>query len=214
LRHPAGGAHDARGASERSRPTRTPGEDAGTPRRTKFVAFRTHGKEARHDGLPNLPKDAAGLAHRPGGRRTPALLSTGGRRTPAPLDRSQRPHAEKVARNRPAEARDACTIAGVTYDWTPGSICELQFTYTGLTRTAAGGPDTNDVLKCQLKPLNGAEYNVSFTETQWARLQQAFPQGVCDYAKPGVAQQPSAAPWLSFSGGPGGVPLGDPPVSD
>jgi hypothetical protein len=90
----------------------------------------------------------------------------------------------------------------------------MQFTYTGLSRMAAGGPDTNDVLTCQQKPLNRAEYNVSFTEAQWTRLQQAFPLGVCDFTKIGVAQQPPTAPWLSFSGGPGGVPLGDPPRSD
>jgi hypothetical protein len=129
-------------------------------------------------------------------------------------DTADVPHEGKVARNRPAEAHDACTIKGVTFDWTPGSICDTQFTYTGLTRMAAGGPNTNDVLKCQLKPLNRAEYAVSFTDSQWTRISQAFPQGVCDYTKPGVAQQPPTAPWLSFSGGPGGVPLGAPPESD
>ena len=129
-------------------------------------------------------------------------------------DTTEVPHEVKVARNRPAEAHDACTINGVTFDWTPGSICDTQFTYTGLTRMAAGGPNTNDVLKCQLKPLNRAEYAVSFTDSQWARLGQAFPQGVCDYTKAGVAQQPPTAPWLSFSGGPAGVPLGAPPESD
>lgn len=129
-------------------------------------------------------------------------------------DNSNQSHDEKVARNRPAEAHDACTIDGVTYDWTPGSPCDVQFTYTGLTRMAAGGPDTNDVLKCELTPLNRAEYAVSFTDAQWTRLTQAFPQGVCDFTKAGIAQQPPTAPWLSFSGGPGGVPLGPPPESD
>jgi hypothetical protein len=129
-------------------------------------------------------------------------------------DNSNLSHDAKVTRNRPGEARDACTINGVTYDWTPGSPCDMQFTYTGLTRMAAGGPDTNDVLKCQLQPLNRAAYAVSFTDAQWTRLMQAFPQGVCDFAKAGVAQQPPTAPWLSFSGGPGGAPLGPPPESD
>jgi hypothetical protein len=119
-----------------------------------------------------------------------------------------------VTRNRPLEARDACTINGVTYDWTPGSLCDMQFTYTGLTRMAAGGPDSNDVLKCQLRPLNRAESAISFTDHQWSRLTQAFPQGVCDFAQAGVAQQPPTAPWLSFSGRPGGVPLGPPPASN
>ena len=89
----------------------------------------------------------------------------------------------------------------------------MQFTYTGLSRMVAGGPTTNDVLKCQLKPLNRADYNVAFTDAQWARLQQSFPSGVCDYSKPGVMQQPPTAPWLTFAGGPGGMPLGPPPTA-
>ena len=129
-------------------------------------------------------------------------------------DNSALSHEAKVARNRPAAARDACTINDQEYDWTPGSICDMQFTYTGLTRMVAGGPDTDDVLKCQLKPLNRADYNVTFTDAQWTRLQQTFPQGVCDFSQPGVAQQPPTAPWLDFSAGPGGVPLGAPPTSD
>jgi hypothetical protein len=40
----------------------------------------------------------------------------------------------------------------------PGSVCDSEFTWTGLTRVVAGGPDTNDVVKCQLKPLNRFDY--------------------------------------------------------
>src|SRR5262249_61777346 len=122
-------------------------------------------------------------------------------------------HEAKVARNRPPEAHDMCTIDGQDHAWVPGSICDAEFTYTGLIRMTAGGPNTNDVLKCQLKPLNRANYNVTFTDAQWARLQNAFPQGVCDYSKDGVGQQPPTAPWLDFSSGPGGTPLGPPPES-
>jgi len=35
-------------------------------------------------------------------------------------------------------------------------------------------------MHCTLKPLSPAGYTVSFTAGQWARLQQAFPDGVCD----------------------------------
>jgi hypothetical protein len=65
----------------------------------------------------------------------------------------------------------------------------------------------------QLQPLNRADYNVTLTDAQWARLQNAFPQGVCDYSKEGVGQQPPTAPWLDFSAGPGGIPLGPSPES-
>ena len=44
------------------------------------------------------------------------------------------------------------------------------------------------------------------------RLGNALPTGVCDYRKPGVAQQPSV-PWMTFADGPGGQPLGTAPES-
>jgi hypothetical protein len=37
---------------------------------------------------------------------------------------------------------------------------------------------------------------------------------ICDFSRPGVGQQPPIAPWLTFSAGPGGVPLGPPPKSE
>ena len=128
-------------------------------------------------------------------------------------DRSSLPHEKKVTRNKPAAARDACIVDGVEYDWTPGSICDQKFTYLGLIRMTAGGPVTNDVLKCQLKPLNRVDYNVAFTDEQWSRLQATYASGVCDYSKPGVEQSKPRAPWLTFADGPGGRPLGKPPVS-
>jgi hypothetical protein len=127
-------------------------------------------------------------------------------------DRSSLPHERKVTRNKPAAARDACIVDGVEYDWTPGSVCAAKFTYTGLIRMTAGGPVTNDVLKCQLKPLSRLDYNVSLTDAQWARLQSTFASGVCDYSKRGVGQG-KPKPWLTFADGPGGRSLGKPPVS-
>src|SRR5262245_51280741 len=128
-------------------------------------------------------------------------------------DKSTATHEAKVAKAKPAAARDVCMVGGQEHEWTKGSVCDQQFTYTGLTRMVAGGPNTNDVLKCQLKPLNRTEFKASFTDVQWARLQQAFPDGVCDYTKPGVAQQPPKAAWLTFASGPGGTPLPAPPVA-
>jgi hypothetical protein len=53
---------------------------------------------------------------------------------------------------------------------------------------------------------------VTFTVDQWARLQAAFPNGVCDWTQPSVDVQPTV-PWLTFKDGPGGKPLGLAPVS-
>ena len=51
--------------------------------------------------------------------------------------------------------------------------------------------DTIYTMKCQLKPLDRADYNVTFTDAQWVALQATFPTGVCDFSKPGVGFQPN-----------------------
>jgi hypothetical protein len=125
-------------------------------------------------------------------------------------DRSDRTLAEKVLRNRPAAAVDACWIGGQKV--TDMQKCRAAFPYWSDPRIAAGGPLADDVIKCSLKPLDRDDYEVEFSDAQWGRLQKAFPDGVCDYSTPGQFQQPSV-PWMSFAGGPGGQPLGDAPRS-
>ena len=56
-----------------------------------------------------------------------------------------------------------------------------------------------------------ADYAVTFTDEQWATLQATFPNGVCDFSRPGVNQGPPKARWLTFAGGPGGRALGNAP---
>ena len=56
---------------------------------------------------------------------------------------------------------------------------------------------TDDVMKCQLKPMVREDYPVTFTDEQWQHLQEAFPTGVCDYTKPGVSQRGAVA-WLTY----------------
>jgi hypothetical protein len=125
-------------------------------------------------------------------------------------DRSGDSLEVKVARNKPADAVDACFVAD--HEVTDMATCRTLYPYYGDARIVAGGPFTDDVLKCRLRSLNRADYNVAFTDAQWAQLRQAFPTGVCDWSKPGVDQVPSV-PWTTFAGGPGGVPLGAAPTS-
>ena len=42
------------------------------------------------------------------------------------------------------------------------------------------------------------DYQVPFSAAQQTRLQQIFPQGVCDWTKPGVGQVPFAGPWQRY----------------
>jgi hypothetical protein len=118
--------------------------------------------------------------------------------------------ADKVVQDKPGNATDSCWINSLQI--TNVSLCQAVFPYFADPRIAAGGPLADNILKCQLKPLNPADYTRTFNSAQWAELQQAFPTGVCDYSKPGVDQQPSI-PWMTFTGGPGGQPLGPPPSS-
>jgi hypothetical protein len=95
---------------------------------------------------------------------------------------------------------------------TDPSTCRTLYPYDGDARIVAGGPVTDDILKCQLRALDRSVYNVAFSDAQWAQLQQAFPTGVCDWSKPGV-DQIASVPWTTFAGGPGGQPLGPAPTS-
>ena len=67
-------------------------------------------------------------------------------------------------------------------------------------RGVAGAPATMDILKCELKPVDKADYKRPVTDAQLAQLRTVFPQGVCDFSKKGVAQRP-AQPWLTYSAG-------------
>ncbi|HSL66308.1 MAG TPA: DUF6351 family protein [Gaiellaceae bacterium] len=146
----------------------------------------------------------------PNGGQTPdQILTVDAWLAAVEADTSDDPLPDKIARNKPAAAVDACFRAGgVIQD----VMCNGDWQFYSNPRLVAGWPFTLDHFKCRLKPLNRADYPVSFTEDQWQRLQQAFPTGVCDYAKPPVGQQPSI-PWITFADGPGGRPLGDPPTS-
>jgi hypothetical protein len=125
-------------------------------------------------------------------------------------DRSNAPLNVKILRHKPATATDACYIGGVKT--TDLAVCQATFPHYADPRIAAGGPLSNDLLKCALKPLRPTDYTASFTPAQWNRLQAAFPHGVCDYRKPGVERVPSVA-WQTYAHGPGGQPLGPAPVS-
>jgi hypothetical protein len=125
-------------------------------------------------------------------------------------DRSSDPLEVKVVRNKPQDATDACFINDEKI--TDPEACAAAFPYFGSPRLVAGMPITHDMGSCQLQALDREDYPaVVFTDDQWARLQAVFPEGVCDYSKPALGEQPSI-PWLRHDGA-GGVPLGAPPSS-
>lgn len=121
-------------------------------------------------------------------------------------DTSNRTRAQKVVANRPADLKDACWSSGLKYTEEQNAFgtgaCNTFYPAGTTPRMAAGGPLTDDIAKCQLKPLNPSDYRVIFTLAQWNRLKAAFPDGVCDWTQAGVGQQPLAGTWLSFGPSP------------
>jgi hypothetical protein len=131
-------------------------------------------------------------------------------------DPSGDPLPLKIKNNKPATVQDTCYANAANGGDQSDLFCTgtpAQWQYYGHMRMVAGMPFTLDTFKCQLKPLDPADYpGISFTTEEWAKLQEAFPTGVCDFSKPAVNQQPSM-PWVTFAGGPGGEPLGATPQS-
>jgi hypothetical protein len=124
------------------------------------------------------------------------------------IDHMQRSPLEKVVANKPAAAIDGCwstpsTFIGErqTFGRLPDSQCNTLYPSFAFPRYIAGGPLAADIIKCQLKPLNPADYSVTFSPAEWADLQQAFPSGVCDWTKPGQ-HQVDVIPFGSFGPSP------------
>jgi hypothetical protein len=78
------------------------------------------------------------------------------------------------------------------------TTCNQLYPSHSSPRMVAGESVTNDVLKCQLKPVTPSDYTVTFAPAEMTLLQTIFPQGVCDFSKPGVEQGPLEDTWVSF----------------
>ena len=117
--------------------------------------------------------------------------------------------AQKVARNRPADIVDACwdkstTPLKISAPQTLFGTDQCNTLYPAYTQPAyvAGAPVTLDVFKCQLKPVSQIDYTATLTPQQLNALQGTFPQGVCDWSKPGVGQGQTVQTWASFGPSP------------
>lgn len=128
---------------------------------------------------------------------------------------------DKVVDSMPALATDACwDKTGTRIDepasTDPAAACNVVYPRFSTLRLEIGQPLVQDVMKCHLKPINLADYAAGAfsAPANLERLNAIFPTGVCDWSLPSVGQVPATAiQWPTFVGGPGFVPLGDPPVS-
>ncbi len=79
-----------------------------------------------------------------------------------------------------------------------GTKCNRLYPSYSTPRMVAGEPLANNVLKCQLKPIDAADYGNKLGKDDLPELKSIFPKGVCDYGKPGVGQVPTKATWQVF----------------
>ncbi|MBI1359677.1 MAG: hypothetical protein GC155_05265 [Alphaproteobacteria bacterium] len=110
---------------------------------------------------------------------------------------------DKVVRHKPAEATDAYwTKDGKKVEekasWDGEGGFNQTYPVHSEPRLVAGQPPANDIMKCQLKPVSASDYRVKFTSAQMARLKKIFPDGVCDYQKPGIGQVPLAGAYQKY----------------
>ena len=134
--------------------------------------------QVRHDNPDDMERWLAAIANDSGPARTPL---------------------EKVIRNRPVAVTDACyTRDGQRI--TDMARCAAMFPVYSNPRLIAGQPISSTLLKCELKAVGARDYTATLTNAQLAALRTAFPSGVCDYSKTGVAVR---APdmWLSYGSG-------------
>jgi hypothetical protein len=115
--------------------------------------------------------------------------------------------ADQVAATRPIDAADGCvvTTAGVSplavnvpLGGDPDQVCEQVFRPLGSPRTAAGGPASEDIIKCSLRPLDRGVDGAGLDDDQWVRMEATFPDGVCDWSQPGIGEVDRSRTWLSF----------------
>jgi hypothetical protein len=118
-------------------------------------------------------------------------------------DDSSRPRIEKIVDARPSTLREGCRapegFITQPLNRDPSSRCEQLYPSASFPREVAGAGVAADIIKCRLRTPDRTEYGVTWTNAQWSRLQTIFPTGVCDYTKPGLAQQPLSGTWLTFN---------------
>ena len=114
---------------------------------------------------------------------------------------------EKTVRNKPSDLVDGCfsrdgenrfIAEKQSFGGSGTSICNDLYPAFPPPRQVAGGPLANDIIKCQLKPVDLSDYDVSLSAEEQVRLVDAFPGGVCDWSQPGAGQAGLDGTWLTF----------------
>jgi hypothetical protein len=115
-------------------------------------------------------------------------------------DHTSGTQSAKVIRDKPADLADGCWATDGERIVEPASYdglgrCSRMYPPHANPRMVAGAPLADDVLKCALKPINPLEYSHPLTADELRRLNAAFPNGVCDYSRPGIGQEVTTSTW-------------------
>jgi hypothetical protein len=118
-------------------------------------------------------------------------------------DRAPGLRSAKVARDRPPDLENGCWATDGKWivektGYSKSTECGRLYPPHADPRIVAGGPLTDDVLKCVLRPIDPAQYVYRLNDAQLQRLRTVFPTGVCDYSRPGVGQELSGATWRRY----------------
>jgi hypothetical protein len=118
-------------------------------------------------------------------------------------DRADGTLFEKVVRDKPADLADGCRATDGEQIVEPAaygaqSQCNRLYPPHADPRIAAGAPVTDDVLKCELKPLDVHDYVQPLTPGQLQRLRAVFPAGVCDFNRLGVGHAITRVTWQVY----------------
>ncbi len=80
--------------------------------------------------------------------------------------------------------------------------CLTLYPVYSTPRQVAGAPLANDIVSCQLKPLDPQDYKQTFSAEELLALEEIFPDGVCDWSKPDAHASHFQGSWLSFGPSP------------
>ena len=120
-------------------------------------------------------------------------------------DDSEIPLHQKVVRDRPKDLLEGCntraanpTFIAERQTRDPNLQCETLYPSAPAPREVAGASVASDIVKCQLRPIEPADYPSRPSPAQVSRLQNIFPTGVCNWSLAGVEQQPLSSTWQFF----------------
>jgi hypothetical protein len=111
--------------------------------------------------------------------------------------------AERLTATRPADAVDRCVLPDATVvegpdASAPGGACDTAYPTHADPRRAAGAPLAGTTIACALVPTDPTAYPVELTPAQVERLRRVFPDGVCDWDRPGRGQVALDGTWSTY----------------